>query len=351
MPLGVRRATVSGAVPVSSSRAAPAAASAAQGDVQVVGEPAGQADVPPPPEIPDGTGSVGLSEVLGKPDAHEPGTAHGDIGVAGEVAVDLQGKEHGGQHHGHTTCTGSVSIGRIHKGGQEVGDEHLFAVSTHQEPDALGDVLLIQGVGGLQLGQQVTGALDGSRHQLREKGDKQSVVPQVSLGPDGAPIDVKGVGHGLEHIEGDAHGQQQMEAGKAALHPEQLQQGEHAPQGKVHVFEEEQDAQAHHRIQNHRTALLLSGLRPLDAQSACVGHQGGEKDEAEQPGAVTGVEEIGGGQEHHPPLLPGGKPVEGQHRREKEEKTGGHKAHFFSPLTTVRKQVRAGRSSRSRISS
>ena len=69
--------------------AAAALAVAAQRDVEVVAQPAGQRDVPAPPEVLDGARRVRRVEVLGQLEAEEQGDADGDVAVGAEVAVDL----------------------------------------------------------------------------------------------------------------------------------------------------------------------------------------------------------------------------------------------------------------------
>jgi hypothetical protein len=52
--------------------------------------------VPAPPEVLDVGGEVGALEVDHQIEAHHAGSANGDVGVAGEVAVDLDREEQGG---------------------------------------------------------------------------------------------------------------------------------------------------------------------------------------------------------------------------------------------------------------
>ena len=67
-------------------------ATAAKGDVDVVSEPRGERDVPTAPELRNGFRQIGLTEVLHQVEAQYTGGSDGDIGIAGEVAVDLKRK-------------------------------------------------------------------------------------------------------------------------------------------------------------------------------------------------------------------------------------------------------------------
>ena len=72
--------------------AALAAAVAAEGDVEVIAEPGREADVPAAPEILRAGREVGQVEIQHQLEAQALGDAPGDVGVAGEVAVDLEGE-------------------------------------------------------------------------------------------------------------------------------------------------------------------------------------------------------------------------------------------------------------------
>ena len=64
---------------------------AAEWDIEVVAQPGRQRDVPALPEVLWVGGGVGRVEVAWEVIAEEHGAADRDVGVAGEVAVDLHG--------------------------------------------------------------------------------------------------------------------------------------------------------------------------------------------------------------------------------------------------------------------
>ena len=86
-------------------RQAPHAA-AAEGDVDVVAHPARQGHVPAPPEHAYRDREVGIVEVLREAQVEELGGADGDVGVAREVAVDLDRVENGGDRPARRRRTG-----------------------------------------------------------------------------------------------------------------------------------------------------------------------------------------------------------------------------------------------------
>ena len=62
---------------------------AAERDVNVVANPGGQRDVPAPPEIRRGFREVGVIEVLDQLKSEQSRCAAGDVGVCGEIGVNL----------------------------------------------------------------------------------------------------------------------------------------------------------------------------------------------------------------------------------------------------------------------
>src|SRR5690606_6911763 len=68
-----------------------AVAVTAQGDVQVIAQPGGKADVPPTPELGDALADIGLVEVLVKTEPHHQPQANGHVRIPGKVEVQLRG--------------------------------------------------------------------------------------------------------------------------------------------------------------------------------------------------------------------------------------------------------------------
>ena len=89
-----------------------AASAAAQRDVNVIFQPAGQADVPAVPQFADGGSQKRLAEVFRQGQAqHLPRPQH-DVGVAGEIGVKLKHIQHCAQKQ-----LAAVVGGRVSKGG------------------------------------------------------------------------------------------------------------------------------------------------------------------------------------------------------------------------------------------
>ena len=103
-----------------------AASVSAEGNIEIVAEPGGKGDVPARPELLDGGCRLGVIEVFHKTNAHNSRAADGNIGVAGEVAINLHGKEEGRNYD--TGCGGAchLVINRIYVKRDNVGDANLL---------------------------------------------------------------------------------------------------------------------------------------------------------------------------------------------------------------------------------
>ena len=84
--------------------------------------------MPPPPELSDGAGDVGIVEILQEVEAEHTAQADGHIRVGGEIKVDLEGigqSTHPGQAGVQVgRCLAKDSVGDLAHG---VGQHHLFA--------------------------------------------------------------------------------------------------------------------------------------------------------------------------------------------------------------------------------
>ena len=67
-----------------------AVAAAAERNVQIVAQPAGERDVPAPPEVGDAGGQVRAAEIDREMKAEQLRHADRHVGIAGEIEIDLQ---------------------------------------------------------------------------------------------------------------------------------------------------------------------------------------------------------------------------------------------------------------------
>ncbi len=116
---------------------------AAERNVEVVAEPGGERDVPPPPEFLHAARQVGRVEVVDQREPHGAGAAEGDAGVAEEVAVDLERVEQHPQQDVAAAVLERVGVDFVHVGPEIVGHHHLEEKSEQDESQAIGDIIVL----------------------------------------------------------------------------------------------------------------------------------------------------------------------------------------------------------------
>src|SRR5262245_17501523 len=166
-----------------------AAAVPAQRDIQIIAQPGGETNVPAPPKIAWVGGEIGLPEVDHQIEAHQLGQTQGDVAVAGEIAVDLQG-EGVNPEQGQAAVRTGHGEGAVGNNADVVGDHDLHEVALQHQPQARANVAPGQHAPSTNLLDQVAGTLDGPRHQVREEHYRDAKVPSARARLDFASIDV-----------------------------------------------------------------------------------------------------------------------------------------------------------------
>ena len=306
---------------------------APQGDVDVFPEPAGEGDVPAPPELRQGGGKIGGLEVYHQIDPHGLGTAPGDVGIAAEVAVNLDGKGGGGQEERAAGVGGGVFIHRIHQEGCEtIRNNQFFEKAPGHQLQAVSGAVIGEGPLLPQLGQQAGGLFDWPRHQLGEEGDEQGESSEIPLRRHFPPVDVNGVAECLEGIKGNTHRQddiQDREGEGDGNGPAQVGQG---LAEEIHVFEEEQQAQVHGQAHGQYGPGGPPGLPPLfNPQAAEVVHQGGEQQEDDELRLPAHVKIPTGCQQHELSEPEGQYVIEKENAGKENEEPEGIEQHEKTP--------------------
>ena len=303
---------------------------AAQRDVDVLTEPCGQADVPPPPELRHGAGLIGIVEVLQKPEAEQPAQADGHIGIAGEVEIDLERKcqrpqprrDHGGRGHGRDLLPHGTHL---------VGQQHLLAQADDEPLHTGAGPCQRLAVPVLQIGGHRLVLDDRPRDELREQRHIGAEIDDVPLGRHQSPVHVDGIAHGLERVERDADGQQQPQRGDSCT-----QQTVEIGDGEIRILEESQNAQvAHHGHHQHRLGALglPHSAEVSDGQAVAVVEHRGEQHDEDIFWLAPAVEQQAEHQQQRVAQLSGADEVQDAHQRQKrQQERGTAENHVSAPL-------------------
>ena len=296
-------------------------AAAAERDVDIVTEPSGQRYVPATPELGNIAAEIRHVKVPPQLDAEQLGAPDGNVAVAGEVAVNLNGEQYSGQQQRGAVEPVGVVKDIVHINGAAVSHHHLLEKAPKHLPHAIDGGAVVELPLLLELGQQACGPLDGTRHQLGEEADVGKERHHVACGFHGSSIHVDAVAQGLEGVERDAHGQYQVQQQVVGI-PAQKCVGKRLGK-EIIVFEQPHDKQVNHNIGPEEELGLKSAVpfletRTRNGQSRGVAARCCERNEQQKPPIPPAVEEVR--RCHHKSVLPlqppVQQPIEAKHYRQ-----------------------------------
>ena len=229
---------------------------AAQGDVEVVLQPVAEGDMPAFPE-PGGVGGlVGRVEVERQVEAHEHGYADGNVGIAGEVGIDLQGVEQqGGEVFERGIQQGVLKHTVDKRDGQPVAEDKLFAEAVENPEDGDAELASAEEEGFVELGNELVGTDNGSGNKLGEEGGVETEVEDIVGMAHFAFVYIDNIADVLEGEEADADRQDDGVGYGVVGGGDGVEDvGE-----EVGVFEIAQHAQVDHHARNHQGTAALGG--------------------------------------------------------------------------------------------
>ena len=292
---------------------------AAQGEVDVIPEPAPQGDVPALPELGHRAGDIGIVKVLLKAEAEHAPQADGHVGIAGKVKIDLQAVAQRAQpgHGRRELPRPRQGEGPLRRHGEVVGQQDLLGKAQNKALDPLLEALRVHAAASDLLRHAVV-AHDGAGDELGEKGDVQPQIQDVALHLSRPPVHVDAVGERLEGEKGNADGQAQPHRFHA-----QPQQGVQVFNGEVQILEGEEDPQVqrHGQDQQRLFPAALPGVDPPPQEIVCADGKEHQKNVDRLP---PGIEKQARPQQKQVarPLSPQ-QVVAQQHRGEKDEEKDG----------------------------
>ena len=190
--------------------------------------------MPAAPELGNALADVGLVEVLVKPEPHHQAQTNGHIGVPGKVEIQLRGVRQYAQPGIRRTGIGQRK-GTVRQRRYRVGDKDFLDEALHEPERALTE--LFHGMGAV--GELVCQVLVTQHRPGNKLGEQRNEGREINKPPGRfriPPIDIHHVGNGLEDVEGNADGQddvRQFQGLTAGAHQQVVQ----AVDAKVGVLE------------------------------------------------------------------------------------------------------------------
>ena len=213
-----------------------------------------------------------------------------------------------------------VDIGRA-----GVGHHDLLEHAPEDEAHAVAPLLVGEGPGRGDLREQVGGPFYGPRDKLREEGDKGTKGDGVTGGLEVAPIDVDGVGEGLEGVEGDADGQDDLQGGGVHGDAKGLPGRDPVLDEEVGVLEVAEDAEVDGEGDPQPPFLPRFVRRLFNADADEEVDDGGEGNQPEEAPVPPAVEDIRRNKQQQVLRLEvalGDKPIQPKDNRQKSRNSG-----------------------------
>ena len=269
--------------------------------------------MPAPPELAHAAGEVGAEEVLVTAQAQQVCHADGQLGIAGEVEIDVEriSRQRPDDAQG-------VVVVRLIEGvvvGGKMVRQALFQKDAPAQPHAaVQRQRPVKGGRAFQLGQQALGPLDGPAGELGEKAGVGKAIDRILLGGQRPFIHRHQVGDVLEHKEADPHRHEQPRKGGQRL-PAACQGGQ------IFVACQGQDPRQH----AHRQGGPAAAMGHPEAAKPARGGDERQRRERLQPKAEG---EVDAGCRQHPGAQAGGqRPPEGEQHHAEAQKGNREKIH------------------------
>src|SRR5271166_432528 len=256
------------------------------------------------------------------------GQADRHVRVARKVAVELNRIGDGGRPERAASKSSRRRIDRIHNLRELVCDDRLLQKAEQKESCAKLDAAPIQAAQSLKLGEKIAGPHNRACDQMREEHKKQHVVEKVAFGRDAPSIDIDDVADGLERVEGDSEGEDDLEKRRVARDTEGSDHWPDEPQQEVRVLEESEKTETHAQAQHEKRSPQALALRPLDPARDPKVEKCCEDEKEDQP-RVPACVEIDACEKECPQAKPLAleRPVEHKGHREELEKLDAVEEH------------------------
>ena len=194
----------------------------AERHVEVVAQPGRKRDVPRPPELRDVSREIRLVEVLEQLDAEQARGSAGDVAVAGEVAVDLEGEPVHAEHERRRADPARVCERGVDRRRERVGDRDLLEQSQQDEEDPGPDLRPMKaGSAGARTGEAAPARGRSGRPPSCGKNETKSAKSRRRwTGSMLAAVHVERVRDPVERVEGDPDRKQDAERRRVRVEPQ-----------------------------------------------------------------------------------------------------------------------------------
>ena len=201
----------------------------------------------------------------------------------------------------------------------------LFEKAPEHLPAAEHGLAVVERARTEELRQEVRGALDRTRHELRKEPDEGEERNRIARGRNLPAVDVDRVAERLKGVEAHAHRQGHLQKRDVRLEPAGAQQLDRLAEKEIVVLEHAENAEVDHAAQR-KTRLRAGGARcgvrlhEAEGPAPCAR----ERDQRKEPPVPPPVEDVA---RHHDKQvleaeMRSQQPVAREHEREEHQEFG-----------------------------
>jgi|ERR1039458_10150928 hypothetical protein len=163
------------------------------------------------PKLRDGFCEIRAVKVVHQAKAHDLGGTDSDVGVTRKIAVNLKGKEHGGDDQGESSKAVGIVIHRVDGDGEAISNDNFFEQTPDHQFQTIGDSLVIEVVFRIELVKKVLWAFDGTCDKLGIKHHIKGVDTKMMFGFLATTVNFDDIAETLKRVERQTDGQRKFE--------------------------------------------------------------------------------------------------------------------------------------------
>ena len=169
--------------------------------------------MPSVPEIGNGTGKIGLPEILVQGNTEALRGSHHHIHASGKVGIKLDGISQNRRHHRNPCVFFIILKHLIHQNSRPVRQHHFFEIAPQHELQSPLDPRQIKGMNLKKLVGQAVKPPDWPLQKLGKIGHKQREPKQIVLRRIFFSVNIDQISHRLKGVEGDSQRKQHIYVG------------------------------------------------------------------------------------------------------------------------------------------
>lgn len=218
-----------------------------------------------------------MTEIFHQPDPHHLSRSEGDVGITGEIAIDLNGERQGCKYKRRALMFERRIINGVDELCHSIGNDHLFEHAPCHPFQAVCDAPVFKPMLLMQLVQDILRSLDGSRDQLGVKQNVHREITIMTLGFLVAAKNFDGIAQGLKGVKRQADRQDDLQVLNGVIPADETGKCRKILVRKIEILEKSQHTDVGEDACNQQPA-PSSAMRCLDTKPGKIIDGDGDKE-------------------------------------------------------------------------